>query len=349
MATTGLINEERDQGGTTAVSDGERLEFLKRMLLIRRFEEAAFRLQSEGVVVGELHGSYGLEAVAVGVCAAMEPGDYLAATHRNHSQLIARGMDMRSMMAELAGRQTGACKAKGGSMNLSDRSLNILGGNNVVGISFALAAGAALAAQCAGDSRRIAVAFSGEGGSSTGVFHETLNLAALWKLPVVFVVENNHYCISTPLHMQVAGGDIAGRAAGYGIPGVAVDGNDPEAVYSAAVVACRRARSGEGPSLIVADTYRLGGHWGGDWGGYRDEAEVQAAEKTEPVKVYMERLESRNLLNASVLSGIEGDIAAGVQTAVDFAMESALAIEEDVYGDVFVSNWVGYDVDNNIR
>lgn len=323
-----------------ASSGDQRIGLLRTMLLIRSFEETAIDLTRRGVTPADMHDSIGQEAVAVGVCAALRPGDYLASTHRCHGHCIARGMDPRYMLAELAGRQQGYCKAKGGSVNLADRSLNMLGGNNIVGASVGLAAGAALASTFRGGGD-VAVAMTTEGATSTGIFHETLNLASLWTLPVVFVVENNQYSISTPIRMQVAGGNIAARAAGYGMPGAAVDGNDPEAVLAVMETAVDRARSGGGPSLVEARTYRIAPHWSGDWGGYRDDAEVDAARQRDPIKTLSERLLREGAITREVLDQLRNDAAATMTKAAEFAQGSPLADPAEMVTDVYGTKWVG--------
>jgi pyruvate dehydrogenase E1 component alpha subunit len=313
---------------------------LRSMCLIREFEGAALELHRRALIPEGLHSSTGQEAIAVAIAEALEPGDYVGSTHRPHAHCIARGLDIRQMLAELAGREGGYGKGRGGSMNLASREQSFLGANNVVAAGVGQAAGAALASAYLKNGN-VALGITGEAGSSQGLFHETLNLSALWRLPLVVVVENNQYAVSTHVSIQVAGGNIAARAAGYGIPGETVDGNDPDAILSVLDEAVKRARRGDGPTLIEANTYRLDGHWSGDWGGYRSEDDVAAAMKRDPIKTYGERLTSNGILNQSELEQFWIEAKAHVGTAVDFVLESAPAPMADALTDVYGTDWVG--------
>ena len=239
---------------------GERLESLyTTMVKIRRFDERTVELFNQGLVKGTAHSYVGEEAVAAGACAALREDDYIVGTHRGHGHCIAKGAQVDRMMAELMGRQDGYCRGLGGSMHIAALDLNILGCNGIVAAGLPIGTGAALAARLT-RSDRVVVAFFGDGASSQGVVHESLNLAAVWKLPIVFLCENNQYALSTSSKRTIAGESIAGRAAAYAIPGVRVDGNDVLAVYEAVKTAVARARAGEGPTLVEALTYRWGGH-----------------------------------------------------------------------------------------
>ena len=241
---------------------GKAEKMYRQMFTIRRFEETVANLTDLGKIVGEAHMYIGQEASGVGICAALNDDDYITSTHRGHGHVIAKGADIRRMMAELYGRRTGYCKGKGGSMHVADVSLGILGANGIVGGGISIAAGAALASQVKGDGR-IAVSFFGDGASNEGTFHESLNLASVWKLPIIFVCENNKYQEFSPSAPLIAG-SVHERAQSYKIPGVLVDGQDVIAVYEAAMQAVQRARSGQGPTLIETDTYRYGGHFIGE-------------------------------------------------------------------------------------
>ena len=237
------------------------MDLLRTMARIRATEERILREYRAGAITGAIHLSIGQEAVAAGVCAVLRDDDYLFSTHRGHGHAIAKGIDLNGMWAELMGRETGVCHGHGGSMHLFSPDKGLMGGNGIVGGGIPLALGSAFAAQYRGTDQ-VTIGFFSEGASNQGVFHESLNLAALWKLPVVYVCENNQYAATTPVARSCANPDIADRAAPYGIPGVAVDGNDALAVRAATVKAVRRARAGEGPSLIEAKTYRVEPHCG---------------------------------------------------------------------------------------
>ena len=244
------------------------------MLRIRRFEETAVDYFKQGIVVGNMHMYVGEEAVATGVCSALTREDYVSSTHRCDGHLIAKGADIRKMMAELMGKQDGLCGGRAGKMHQSAPDVGLLCANGVVGASISLATGHALACQLQYPGR-IAAAFFGDGGGNQGAFNECLNMAAVWKLPVLYICENNHYAISTSVESSTALGHFYQRAEGYGIPGILVDGNDVLAVYEAARDAAERARRGEGPTLVECDTYRYRGHHEGDSQPYRTKEEVE--------------------------------------------------------------------------
>src|SRR6478735_8805084 len=243
----------------TNLSPDKQREMLRQMLTIRRFEERASADYLAGKIYGVVHCYIGEEAVAVGVCSALERSDRIISTHRGHGHCIAKGADLNRMMAELYGRQTGYCKGKGGSMHIADFGIGMLGANGIVAGGIAIVTGAGLAAQMEGKAG-VAVSFFGDGASNAGPFHECLNIAATWKLPMLYVCENNMYAANTAAAATHAMPDVAGRAAGYGIPGVVVDGNDIFAVYQAAARAVERARAGAGPTLIECKTYRWRAH-----------------------------------------------------------------------------------------
>ena len=242
-----------------ALTEEKQREMLRIMQTIRRFEERASDDYRAGDIYGVVHCYIGEEAVATGVCAALNPDDQIISTHRGHGHCIAKGADLKRMMAELYGRETGYCKGKGGSMHIADFSIGMLGANGIVAGGIPIVTGAGLAAQLEGKGR-VAVSFFGDGASNAGPFHESINIAAAWKLPMLYVCENNLYAASTPATSTLAHRDVAARAAGYDIPGVVVDGNDVTAVYDAAQKAVARARNGEGPTLIECKTYRWRGH-----------------------------------------------------------------------------------------
>jgi TPP-dependent pyruvate/acetoin dehydrogenase alpha subunit len=252
------------------------------MVRIRAFEERVAREFAAGKIPGFVHLYSGEEAIATGVCAALQPHDYITSTHRGHGHLIAKGGKTDRTMAELFGRKTGYNKGKGGSMHIADMDLGILGANGIVGAGLALAGGPALAAQIR-ETDQVTACFFGDGASNRGTVHEGMNLAAIWKLPVIYVVENNQWAQSSNVSETVKLGNIAERASAYGIPGVTVDGNDVLAVYEAANEAVKRARNGEGPSVVEGKTYRYHGHYEGDPCNYFPDGEIEKWKKKDPI------------------------------------------------------------------
>src|SRR5438445_5789067 len=242
------------------------------MQTIRTFEKRVAREFRSGEIPGFVHMYVGEEAIAAGVCACLNDDDYVTSTHRGHGHCIAKGCDLDAMMAEIYGRETGLCRGRGGSMHIADFSRGMLGANAIVGGGIALATGAGLAARVRG-ADQVAVSFFGDGAANQGVLHESLNLAAIWRLPVVYVCEDNGFAESTPAAYATSVPDVASRATAYGIPGVIADGRDALEVFAAARDAVDRARAGEGPTLLEVKTYRFMGHFEGDPEKYRDEAE----------------------------------------------------------------------------
>src|SRR5204863_6908012 len=268
--------------GTQTLDKSLMLKMYEQMLTIRHFEERAGKEFASGKIPGFVHLYAGEEAVAVGVCAHLTDDDFITSHHRGHGHCIAKGVDLYEMVAELLGRESGACRGKGGSMHIADVNKGMLGANGIVGGGFPLAVGAGLTARTNGKGQ-VAVCFFGDGAANQGTFHEGLNLAGIWKLPVIFVAENNGYAESTPVTYHMSCRDIADRAAGYGMPGVSVDGLDVFAVYEAAGEAIARARRGEGPSLIECKTYRYYGHFEGDTIMYRTKDELEFYRGRDPI------------------------------------------------------------------
>ncbi len=267
------------------------LQAYRKMLLIRRFEETVEKLFSEGRIVGTAHTCIGQEAIAVGVAAALQPQDALTSTHRGHGHFLARGADPRRLLAELFGRQGGYSRGRGGSQMMMAPDLGFYGTNGITGASVAFAAGLALNAKLTGKDRVVA-AFFGDGASNQGIIHETLNLSALWKLPLVAICETNGYAMSTPTETGVSTGSVAKRAEGYGIPGLSIDGNDFELVRDTVSSLASRARNGEGPSLLECRTYRLSGHSRGDQRVYRSREEERDAWTREPIARLAAKIEA---------------------------------------------------------
>ncbi len=309
--------------------------FYRTMVTIRFFEQTVEKYFLAGEIPGFVHLYIGEEAIATGVCANLTTDDYIASTHRGHGHSIAKGADVSRMMAEIFGRKTGYCKGKGGSMHIADFSVGMLGANGVVGGSLPLATGAALAAKMLGQ-KRVAVAFFGDGASNRGTFHESANLASVWKLPVIFLCENNQYASTTPYRSSTSVEDIADRARGYGMPGVIVDGNDVFAVYEAAKAAVERARDGGGPSLVEAKTYRIKGHFVGDPELYRSKEEVQEIfAKTDPISRFERQVSSEGSLSREKLDAIKLEVQELIDKALAFAKESPEPDPSELFGDVY--------------
>ncbi|HEU0215456.1 MAG TPA: thiamine pyrophosphate-dependent dehydrogenase E1 component subunit alpha [Stellaceae bacterium] len=312
-------------------------EMLRRMLTIRRFEERASDDYLAGKIYGVVHCYIGEEAVAVGVCSALERTDRIISTHRGHGHCIAKGADLNRMTAELYGRQTGYCKGKGGSMHIADFEIGMLGANGIVAGGISIITGAGVAAQMEGKGA-VAVSFFGDGASNAGPFHECLNIAAAWKLPMLYVCENNMYAAQTAAASTHALSDVAARAAGYGIPGVIVDGNDIFAVYQAANTAVERARAGGGPTLIECKTYRWRAHT--ERRGQpdpRDAAEIEAWRAKDPIALLVRRLKEQGELDDAGLNAMEGEITAALDAAVAFAEASPFPQPEHATDDVFAA------------
>lgn len=304
------------------------------MSTIRAFENKAVELFAANKIPGFVHLYIGEEAVATGVCTSLNDADYITSTHRGHGHLIAKGGKVDLMMAELFGKSTGYCKGKGGSMHIADVHLGILGANGIVGAGQPIATGAAFACKYR-KNRNVAVCFFGDGASNRGTFHESLNMASIWKLPAVFVCENNLYGISNCQRNHMVVNDVADRASAYGIPGVVVDGNDVMAVYEAAAAAVERARSGEGPSLIECKTWRWRGHFEGDPAVYKDPAEQQEWIKKDPIPRFAQKLIELKYATEAELAAIKQKVDAQIEAAVRFAEESPDADPQDVLTDVY--------------
>ncbi len=308
----------------------------RRMVRIRIFEEEAGRLMEQGKIPGALHLYVGEEAVAAGVMAHLSPEDQITSTHRGHGHLVAKGGDFRLMYAELFGKAAGYCKGKGGSMHIADLDLGMLGAHGIVGGGPPIAIGAAFSNKYRG-TRNVACCFFGDGASNEGTFHEAANMAALFKLPVVFVCENNGFGEFTRQERHQAVRDIADRAAGYGMPGVIVDGMDVLAVYEAAGEAIARARRGEGPTLLECKTYRFFDHVGVRGMGvvYREDSEVLEWRQRDPITLFEGHLADLGVLSAEQAAAVRAEVLAEAQAAIAFAEQTAFpepaALLDDVY------------------
>ncbi len=296
------------------------------MLKIRRFEEAAIAQYRVGNIRGYLHPYIGQEAIAAGAISALEPQDLITSTHRGHGHAIAKGHDVRLMMAELFGKETGYCRGMGGSMHVSSISLGNLGANGIVGGGMPIAAGAALGLKLRGEKRIVACFFS-DGAANNGVFHETLNMAAVYGLPVIFILENNHYAVSTPVSASTRVERLSDRGASYGMPGYSVDGNDALVVHRAMRVAVEQARSGGGPSLVECLTYRGGGHHVNDPGLYMPEDEVAQWRLRDPIRLMRDQLLAAGVTQDEIAS-VESKVERTIEEAIEFALESPVPSED---------------------
>ena len=312
------------------------LDMYGQMLTIRFFEEKVFELYGQNLVPGTIHLYAGEEAVAVGVCANLRLDDYITSTHRGHGHCIAKGARLDKTMAEILGRKTGYCKGKGGSMHIADFSVGMLGATAVVGAGIPIATGAGLSIKLRGTDQ-VAVCFFGDGASNQGTFHEGINLAAVWHLPVVFVCENNLYAMGTRQTRVMLVDNIADRAAGYGIPGVVVDGNDVLAVFEAARVAVDRARRGEGPTLLECKTYRLKGHSRYDPAAYRPKDEVNEWLKKDAIARFQARLLEMGIITEEEIQRTVERARNDVEKATKFALDSPFPEPVEALDDVYAA------------
>jgi acetoin:2,6-dichlorophenolindophenol oxidoreductase subunit alpha len=309
---------------------------MKKMLLIRNFEQKVRELFPSGKLPGFVHVSIGEEAVPVGVCANLRDDDYITSTHRGHGHCISKGVDVNAMMAELYGKSTGTSKGKGGSMHIFDYSIGMLGANGIVGAGAPLAAGAGLSAKYR-KTDQVAVCFFGDAAANQGATHESMNLASVWKLPVVFVCENNLYAQFTRHDVDSSVPDVYIRAKSYGMPGEVVDGMDVLAVYDRVGEAVRNARAGKGPTFIEAKTYRFFGHFEGDLQVYRTQTEVQEWQKRDPIHNLRSKMIQDGILSEEEFISLDDEAKAKVESAVKFAESSPDPLPREFEDDVYVS------------
>jgi len=317
-----------------AIEKEKLIDMYRGMLRIRVFEDRVYKEFAAGHIGGFVHLYTGEEAVATGACANLRIDDYITSTHRGHGHLIAKGGKTDRMMAELYGKKTGYNKGKGGSMHIADLDVGILGASGIVAAAIPIAGGAALSAKMRGTDQ-VAVCFFGDGACNTSRFHEGVNLASIWKLPIVYVIENNMYAETTPISYAANIPNIADRAAAYGIPGVTVDGNDVLAVYEAAGEAVTRARKGEGPTLVECKTCRHHGHYEGDTDTYRTKEELDECKKRDPIPRFRKKLVEMGVLTEKEADKIEQEINEEIEEAVKFAEESPLPAPEETLEDVY--------------
>jgi len=299
-----------------------KIKMLMDLITIRRFEERAIQMYAAGEFVGYLHPYVGMEAIAAGACAAIEEKDYIVSTHRGHGHCIAKGADINKMMAELLGKATGYCKGRGGSMHIADTELKMLGANGIVGGGIPISIGAGFGAKMRGKGE-VVLCFFGDGASNNGVFHEALNMTAIFKLPVVYICENNLYAISMCSLDSVACEDIGKRACAYDIPGHIIEGSDPVEVYNTVKKAVKHARDGKGPSLVEAKTYRFYGHHPNDPAEYRtkEESEYYKKEK-DPLINFKKAMIKEKVITKKEIEKMEKNIIEEIESAVDFAHKS---------------------------
>ena len=319
------------------LSNEKIMDMYENMLKIRKFEEAAMNLFAEGHIPGFVHLYMGEEAVATGACANLNDDDYITSTHRGHGHIVSKGGDLNLMMAELFGKATGYCKGKGGSMHIADATKGILGANGIVGAGHNIAAGAGLSIKYR-KTDQVCVCFFGDASTNQSTFHEALNLTSIWKLPVVFVCENNGYGISLSQEKHQAVKDISDRAVAYNIPGITVDGNDVFAVNEAVDEAVKRARKNQGPTLIECKTYRHRGHFEGDPTVYRSDEELQEWLDKDPVMRMEAFLIENDVVSQEGMDElnlkVDGKIAAAIKFAQESPYPSLESAVEDVYSDI---------------
>jgi pyruvate dehydrogenase E1 component alpha subunit len=319
---------------TLALPKEKLAEMYRKMFEIRCFEEKVFELYGQNLIPGTIHLYAGEEAVAVGVCSSLRKDDYITSTHRGHGHCIAKGAELKRTMAEILGKKTGYCKGKGGSMHIADFNVGMLGATAVVGAGLPIAVGAGLSAQLR-KTDQVVACFFGEGASNQGTFHESINMASAWSLPVIFVCENNLYAMGTHQSRIMNVENIADRAVAYGIPGVTVDGNDVLAVFEASQKAVDRARGGAGPTLIECKTYRHKGHSRVDPAKYRPKEEVEQWLARDPIKRFKQVLLQNSDFSQSEVQEIEEKVAADIEEAVKFAVQSPYPAPEEALEDVY--------------
>ena len=309
-------------------------EALRKMHLIRRFEEGAEEAYMRGLIHGTMHLSIGQEASAIGICLPLADTDYITSTHRGHGHCIGKGAEVRRMFAEFFGKETGYCRGRGGSMHIADPARGNLGANGIVGGGLPIAVGAALSAKRRGTDA-VVVSFFGDGANNEGAFHEALNMAAIWKLPVVFVCENNQYGMSTSTARSTAVPNIADRAAAYSMPGITVDGNHFAAVAEASFAAVARARAGEGPTLIESKTYRIRGHSRSDRNRYRTREEIESWQKRDPIALFEAELREFGLITPAEIEVVRAEVEAEIAEAIEYARTSPAPAVADLTRDVY--------------
>ncbi|MBI4965746.1 MAG: thiamine pyrophosphate-dependent dehydrogenase E1 component subunit alpha [Desulfomonile tiedjei] len=310
------------------------LELLYLMLKVRRVEECLLDVFAQGKIPGFIHVGIGQEAVAAGVCSCLKPDDFIFTTHRGHGQALAKGIELNRFMAEIYGRKDGFCKGKAGSMHVASKEAGVAGSNGIVGAGLPISLGTAFASQYR-DENAVTVCFFGDGASNQGTFHESLNLAALWNLPVIFCCENNGWAQFTPQKVYMKLENISKRAESYGMAGVTVDGDDVIKVREEAEKAVSKARKGEGPTLLECKTHRWFGHYAGDPQKYRSPTEVESTREFDPIVKFEEFLLKSKFIDQAHVDTLEAKIKSEIQGAIDFAESSPIAGPEELFTDVY--------------
>jgi pyruvate dehydrogenase E1 component alpha subunit len=318
------------------LSTDELREALRKMHLIRQFEEGAEQAYMRGLIHGTMHLSIGQEATAVGICMPLSDRDYITSTHRGHGHCIGKGADVKRMFAEFFGKEDGYCRGRGGSMHIADVEKGNLGANGIVGGGIPIAVGAALSAKMR-KTDSVVVSFFGDGANNEGAFHEALNMASVWRLPVVFVCENNNYGMSTSVEKSTAVRNVADRAAAYSMPGVIVNGNSFAEVAEASFEAVERARRGEGPTLIESKTYRLRGHSRSDRNRYRTKEEIEAWQLRDPIGAFEEELAALGIVSRPEIAAIRDSVEREIAAAIEFASSSPAPTIGDLTRDVYTA------------
>ena len=333
----GDLSARSGKGENLKISNDEKIALLKKMILIRLFEEKTESLFYEKLIPGFVHLSIGQEASTVGSCASLRPDDYIISTHRGHAHILAKGAEPKYMFAECCGRTTGYCKGKGGSMHIADFSKGILGANGVVGGGFPIMVGAGLSIKLR-KTDQVGMVFFGDGASNRGTFHEAVNMAAVFKLPIVYVCENNRWAATSPAEKMVAGGSIANRANAYGIPGYTVDGSNVLDVLDAVTEAIERARSGKGPTIVETETYRYKGHYEGDRQKYRTQDEIHNYRITrDPIDRFETVLIDEGVLTKESAEAIWEETKVFIEESAQFGLDSPFPEPEDALKDLFVN------------
>jgi acetoin:2,6-dichlorophenolindophenol oxidoreductase subunit alpha len=315
------------------MTDEMQIETLTRIFRIRRFEERTIELMAKGQIPGAIHTSIGQEGAVVGACIGLRNDDYITGTHRSHAHPIAKGAALNPLMAELLGKRTGVCTGKGGSMHLADFSVGSLGETAIVGSALPIAVGAGLSARMRG-SDQVCLSFFGDGATNTGAFHEALNLASIWHLPVVFLCENNQYALTTSIRNSTPVEDLADRAASYRMPGIIADGQDAMAVYQVTMDAVARARAGDGPTFIEAKTYRFREHaelGALDISYYRPSSEIESWKERDPLTLFASLVLKNGVMNQEDINALESQVTEEVDRAVQFARDSPFPDSDDLY------------------
>lgn len=311
------------------------LDMMEKMITIRQFEIRIKKSFAEGDMPGFVHLYAGEEAIAVGCCANLNKDDYITSHHRGHGHVIAKGGDINLMMAELYGKKNGYCKGKGGSMHIADMDLGILGANGIVGAGIPIAAGSALSAKLRG-TKQVTLCFFGDGASNTARFHEGINLAAIWNLPVVYIIENNHYAEATHISRTAKVKNLSDRAIAYGIPGETIESNDVLEIFKKVGLAIERARNGGGPSLIEIKTYRIFGHEEGDLETYKNKEDIEHWAKKDPIELFKNQLIEKDIFSEEGFKQMQIDVINKIEKAIKFAKESPFPELEETLTDVYV-------------